>query len=655
MLAVLMSLSLIAMPSGSQAARTDNSWVRVKLSVGSLQSISLNLMGCYFLFGADECFWGGTLTVSMTDANTLVASHSQYGEIQTGTRIALIREYVDPAAGAVMFTNAASYVSGNSYLGHVYFDISGGYIRVINEVPLPQYLYGVIGHEMSESFPLEALKAQAVAAGSYAVTYVNSSDAYHFVDTSAKQVYKGFDPYDVKVIQAVDETVGLGQVLTHKTSGKLLRAFFCSSNGGETNTPELEWNGTVADTSAITETGYEVKLDNDDFNNPSCLSQGEQARYSITYGAPAAATAMDIAFSSLLLEKAQVQNSAVTAITSINSVSANTPIAGTTRAMTKCTVEMTTNVGNISVTFDIAQLKQAGVFGTLDHTLSIYWGEPVSNGYALYHARWGSGIGLSQRGAQARANAGASYTDILSFYYPQARIEYINLNMPLDPVSPYHVATPTVLATGVINSNGVNLRKGPSTYYELITTLASGTDVDIYGEIGAWDDVLVKVDGQLGFVHSTYVTITSRTDAPAYNPLDATGTDAIARGRIVNVSDSVNCRNEPSASSDRLCTIPKNAEVTIYGRSGSWYYVYYNGNYGYVIGRYVEIIETYLRVELDLNRDGLIDLLDVKLIADVVAGVYTLTDAQATACDLDFDGAITVHDALLLVKYLREA
>lgn len=650
MLAMLMLMSLIALPSGSQAARTDNSWVRVKLSVGSLQSISLNLMGCYFIFGADECFWGGTLTVSMTDANTLVASHSQRGVIQSGTRIALIREYVDPAAGAVMFTNASSYVSGNSYLGHIYFDIDGGNIRVINEVPLPQYLYGVIGHEMSERFPLEALKAQAVAAGSYAVTYVNSGNDFHFIDTSEKQVYKGFDPYDVKVIQAVDETVGLGQVLTHKSSGKLLRAFFCSSNGGETNTPEIKWNGVVADTSAITETGYKVTIDDADFNNPSCLSQGEQARYAVTYGAPARATDMDNAFYSLLLAKAQAQNSAVTAITSINNINFNTPVTGTERNMTKCTVALTADSGDFSLTFSAADLKDV-LSNSRD--LSIYWGEAFDGGYALYHARWGSGIGLSQRGAQARADAGASYTDILSFYYPQAKIEYINLNMPLDPVSPYHLATPTVLATGVINSNGVNLREGPSTYYKAIATLASGTDVDIYGEIGAWDDVLVKVDGQLGFVHSTYVTITSRTDAPVYDPIDATGTDAIAKGRIVNVDTSVNFRKEPSASSSLLGTIPKDAEVTLYGRSGSWYYVYYSGKYGYVIGRYVEITQTYLQVGLDLNGDGLIDMLDVKLIADVVAGVYTLSEAQSAACDLDFDGAVTVRDALLLIKHIK--
>lgn len=52
-----------------------------------------------------------------------------------------------------------------SYLGNISFKVSGGKLLAVNTVSMQEYLYGVVCFEMSNSFPLEALKAQAVCAG----------------------------------------------------------------------------------------------------------------------------------------------------------------------------------------------------------------------------------------------------------------------------------------------------------------------------------------------------------------------------------------------------------------------------------------------------------------------------------------------------------
>ena len=86
---------------------------------------------------------------------------------------------------------------------------------------------------MSNSFPLEALKAQAVCARGYAANKIKTSGAYDIVDTTVDQVYKGYEPAYQRVIQAVNETKG--HVLTY--NGKIISTFYAASNGGKPSFP----------------------------------------------------------------------------------------------------------------------------------------------------------------------------------------------------------------------------------------------------------------------------------------------------------------------------------------------------------------------------------------------------------------------------------
>ena len=91
----------------------------------------------------------------------------------------------------------------------------GGAIAGINELPLEEYLWGVVPRELGPiAFPeLEALKAQAVAARTYAIANFNKrqSDGYNLLPTTADQVYGGYQDEHPLSTKAVDETEGVIQ------------------------------------------------------------------------------------------------------------------------------------------------------------------------------------------------------------------------------------------------------------------------------------------------------------------------------------------------------------------------------------------------------------------------------------------------------------
>ena len=107
--------------------------------------------------------------------------------------------------------------------------------RIIT-LDLEEYLRGVVPSEMPSTWPIEALKAQAVAARTYAMSKLNSSRSYDVDDTTAYQAYRS-DRTRESTDKAVKETAG--QVL--KYGGKLISAVYCASNGGKTISAKQKW------------------------------------------------------------------------------------------------------------------------------------------------------------------------------------------------------------------------------------------------------------------------------------------------------------------------------------------------------------------------------------------------------------------------------
>ncbi len=153
------------------------------------------------------------------------------------------------------------YGNPSLYEGDLTLRIQDGALRLILSIAVEDYLKGVVPYEMSDSFPLEALKAQAVAARTYAVRKAinNASSEYHMSDTTNDQVFKGTRPEHTRAAQAVLETAGVCAFY----NDKLIMCYYGSSNGGQTELSENQWGD---------KTGYlDMRDDPYDLENPKSV------------------------------------------------------------------------------------------------------------------------------------------------------------------------------------------------------------------------------------------------------------------------------------------------------------------------------------------------------------------------------------------------
>ncbi|HEY9826942.1 MAG TPA: SpoIID/LytB domain-containing protein, partial [Stenomitos sp.] len=106
--------------------------------------------------------------------------------------------------------NSIVYVGDRGYRGTLLLVGNGAQIWAVNYVNLRQYLYSVVGAEVSPSWPMAALKAQAIAARSYALTYYfkPANKLYHLGSDEYYQVYKGLESEAESTRVAVDQTAG---------------------------------------------------------------------------------------------------------------------------------------------------------------------------------------------------------------------------------------------------------------------------------------------------------------------------------------------------------------------------------------------------------------------------------------------------------------
>ena len=110
-------------------------------------------------------------------------------------------------------TNPGEQVRLNSstYSGRLRLVQQGSGFQVVNHLPLEEYIASVVGAEMPSSWDMEALKAQAVAARSYALAHMArpASQHWHLGDTTRWQAYRGFGSSNDRTRRAAAETAGL--------------------------------------------------------------------------------------------------------------------------------------------------------------------------------------------------------------------------------------------------------------------------------------------------------------------------------------------------------------------------------------------------------------------------------------------------------------
>jgi stage II sporulation protein D len=134
---------------------------------------------------------------------------------------------------------AENGVTNGRYRGAIVLHRSDQRVLAVNEVGLERYLYGVVPAEMPSSWPAEALRSQAVAARSYALTSRRPAAQFDVYADTRSQMYRGVAGETTRTTDAVRGTKGV--VLT--AGGSIARTLFHSSSGGRTAAVEDAFGG----------------------------------------------------------------------------------------------------------------------------------------------------------------------------------------------------------------------------------------------------------------------------------------------------------------------------------------------------------------------------------------------------------------------------
>jgi stage II sporulation protein D len=283
-------------------------------------------------------------------------------------------------------TSGILRVNNKGYRGKVeVVKKTGESLLVINELNLEDYLVGLINQEVSSSWDMEALKAQAVAARTYALFQKsNRKDSlYHLDSTVLDQVYNGSDSEDQRSLQAVKETEG--EVIVYQN--EIISAVYHSCCGGKTEPARLV------------------------FQNGSSLIQ------SVTCGF---CNDFPRYFWELKLSHEEIKKRLNADGYQIEKVK---KIKVEKRSETNRVIELSIKGKGGNVTIPGNDLRRIIGFDRLRSTNFIV--KNFHGSTQFLGIGYGHGVGLCQWGAKKMAESGYPYRKILQYYYPFAEIKKV--------------------------------------------------------------------------------------------------------------------------------------------------------------------------------------------------------------------------------------
>lgn len=381
--------------------------------------------------------------------------------------------------------------NGSLYPGDLSLKIKDGTLYPVCTMNVEDYLLGVVPYEMSEYFPLEALKAQAVCARTYALNKLGANADYDVVDTTNDQVFKGVNHAYTNAARAVRETAGV--VGTYK--GKLAICYYSASNGGQTELVQNVWSGRGDwDYYAVVDDPYDVEnpesvvrrakvAKNGEVREgfkailfsyvlPEMVKQGyvlaaENFRIdgisAMSLGAPAFAEpnrqytelTLTLAWSGRKWIQPEIEATPVpaeedeeefyffaTPVPTATPTPTATPEASPTPAPTAYLSDFIPAEGEITVTVDIfpevIDELLLSVYGANNELLTI---TETDTHFVIEARRYGHGVGMSQRGAQwMAAKYGKTYEEIMAFYYPGLTLSRVDAGTAILPTMPPDLA-----------------------------------------------------------------------------------------------------------------------------------------------------------------------------------------------------------------------
>ena len=276
-------------------------------------------------------------------------------------------------------------------------------ILLVNELCLEEYLKGVVPSEMPSSYSIEALKAQAVCARTYAWKQIQESRLGKYdadVDDSVSfQVYGNVMPQD-STTQAVEETAG--QIICH--NGEAIDAYYFSTSAGVTSTDEI-WGAAKA-------AAYLKSV-------PCKFDERE----------PWSSWSVEIPWETIekRAEAYQSKNGTLTAIT-VNAKNES-------GAVTNLTVSMKEGSFELKNEYEIRQfLSPEGCTVTEKDGTETEGGKLLPSAYfeldmtkgesvKITGGGYGHGVGMSQTAANVMAEQGYDYREILDYFFKNITIE----------------------------------------------------------------------------------------------------------------------------------------------------------------------------------------------------------------------------------------
>lgn len=426
------------------------------------------------------------------------------------------------------------------YPGDLSLKIVENNIQPVLSLNMEDYLLGVVPNEMSESFPLEALKAQAVCARTYAMRKMGRSGDWDVVDTTNDQVFRAVVESNTNSAKAVADTAGL--VITSK--GTLVEAWYSASNGGQTEIPSHVWGG--SDYSAC----YAVTDDPWDAGNPDSLvrSVGLNKDGSNLYRRITRLLREAACGSSLWQKSGFGTDEESFRVDRFTSMKMKSPrFESPSRLMTELEVTMDVSgrngndpdgvfspVGSVTVTLqvfpDVLDALGLRVASSGNEIMTI---EETDSAFRLTTGRFGHGVGLSQRGAQWMASEGGkTFTQIIAFYFPGSEIlRYTGeapalsraddiLALPPEEIVPAVSARPELLPvteTGlqageyvvsvenIADDSSLNLRSDASPAATVIMRLYKHQHLIVTDDMDVPGWAKVKTDTVEGYVMTSYI------------------------------------------------------------------------------------------------------------------------------------------------------
>ncbi|MBF0386639.1 MAG: SpoIID/LytB domain-containing protein [Candidatus Omnitrophica bacterium] len=222
-------LALVVVCLNVTAVTAKSKLIRVSV-LRDVDHFTLAVEGRHTIFDFNT---GQKVTVGVRLLPAMVAF--DHGKIRIGERVYdNQRLIIDPRQDATLRVN------DKHFRGMLVIINTGSALTVVNSIELEQYIRGVLYHEISDKWPLEAIKAQAVATRTYALYSIDKFAArdYDVTNDVYSQVYGGKTAERYRTNLAVSRTKG--EVLTYR--GKIFPAFFHANSGGVTEDASELWN-----------------------------------------------------------------------------------------------------------------------------------------------------------------------------------------------------------------------------------------------------------------------------------------------------------------------------------------------------------------------------------------------------------------------------